>query len=104
MLLPYFRKGRTADSDRELPVPRDGSSNSARSISSAVTLRTLRPPLSVLGRSSRSMSFFREIQRQGLYLRPLSSQIAASDVPENLIEQCQMVLQVDHHKDIIAFV
>lgn len=53
--------------------------------------------MSVLGRGSRSMSLFREMQRQGLYLRPLSSQISPADVPENLIEQCQMVLQVIRH-------
>uniref|UniRef100_A0A5K3FCE0 HECT domain-containing protein n=3 Tax=Mesocestoides corti TaxID=53468 RepID=A0A5K3FCE0_MESCO len=88
------RRGRSSDSRSESLYNRDANSGSIRVPGASVALRTLRTPMSVLGRSARSLSLFREMQRQGIYLaRPLSSQIPASDVPENLIEQCQTVLQ-----------
>lgn len=87
------KRGRSSDSRTEFSYSRGSNAGSVRVPNAPVALRTLRAPMSVLGRGSRSMSLFREMQRQGLYLRPLSSQISPADVPENLIEQCQMVLQ-----------
>ncbi|KAK4472261.1 hypothetical protein MN116_003530 [Schistosoma mekongi] len=56
--------------------------------------RSYRSPLSVLGRTSRGISFLREMQRQGIYLaRPVAHQIPESEIPEVLIEECQTVLQ-----------
>ncbi|CAH8458705.1 unnamed protein product [Heterobilharzia americana] len=56
--------------------------------------RSYRPPLSVLGRTSRGISFLREMHRQGIYLaRPVTHQIPESEIPEVLIEECQTVLQ-----------
>lgn len=57
--------------------------------------RSYRSPLNVLGRTSRGISFLREMQRQGIYLaRPVTHQIPESEIPEVLIEECQTVLQV----------
>ncbi|CAH8457758.1 unnamed protein product [Schistosoma intercalatum] len=56
--------------------------------------RSYRSPLNVLGRTSRGISFLREMQRQGIYLaRPVTHQIPESEIPEVLIEECQTVLQ-----------
>ncbi len=94
-----FRRSRPSDSRGDSSLGRDSSSGSNRGSGSSVTLRSLRAPLNVLGRSARSLSLFQEMQRRGIHLaRPVSSvQIPASDVPENLIEQCQTVLQVCSH-------
>lgn len=44
--------------------------------------------------SAPRVNFIREMQRQGIYFaRTFSTPIAASEVPEDLIEQCQTVLQ-----------
>ncbi|KAF5401972.1 hypothetical protein PHET_04640 [Paragonimus heterotremus] len=53
-------------------------------------------------RTSRGISFLREMQRQGIYLtRPVTSQIHANEVPENLIEECQTVLEGKSRQVII---
>ncbi|THD21469.1 Hyperplastic disc [Fasciola hepatica] len=71
---------------------RDGSSG--RTGTGQYTLRSYRSPLSMLSRTSRGISFLREMQRQGICLaRPVASQISASEVPESLVEECQAVLE-----------
>lgn len=48
--------------------------------------------MGVMGRPRGSLNILRDLQRGGgMYFRP---PIAASDIPEEVIEQCQMVLQV----------
>ncbi|KAA3672512.1 E3 ubiquitin-protein ligase EDD1, partial [Paragonimus westermani] len=98
VILDYRRKNSSqVDSSASL---RDGSS--ARTGSGQYGVRSYRSPLSVLSRTSRGISFLREMQRQGIYLtRPVSSQIHANEVPENLIEECQTVLEGKSRQVII---
>ncbi|KAF7232604.1 hypothetical protein EG68_10138 [Paragonimus skrjabini miyazakii] len=91
------KNGSQLDSSASL---RDGSS--ARTGSGQYGVRSYRSPLSVLSRTSRGISFLREMQRQGIYLtRPVTSQIHANEVPENLIEECQTVLEGKSRQVII---
>ncbi|CAL8107686.1 unnamed protein product [Calicophoron daubneyi] len=94
-------KKKTGSSRSESPSTfRDGASN--RSGNGQHGVRSYRSPLSVLSRTSRGISLLREMQRQGIYLtRPVASQIPASEVPENLIEECQTVLEGKSRQVII---
>lgn len=67
-------------------------SNSARN---SLPHRIARYQMLSSGHSSAPrVNFIREMQRQGIYFaRTFSTPIAASEVPEDLIEQCQTVLQ-----------
>nr|CAH8831156.1 unnamed protein product [Trichobilharzia regenti] len=76
----------SSGSVREGAVSRTGNTQHAG--------RSYRSPLTVLGRTSRGISFLREMHRQGIYLaRPVAHQIPESEIPEVLIEECQTVLQ-----------
>ncbi|VDN98253.1 unnamed protein product [Rodentolepis nana] len=93
------KKGRNPDLSRDASLNRDGSSGSARSTGNATAIRSLRGSMGVIGRPRGSINILRDLQRGGsMYFRP---PIAASEIPEEFIEQCQMVLQGKSRQAIV---
>nr|CDS34716.2 E3 ubiquitin protein ligase hyd [Hymenolepis microstoma] len=99
VFLSERKKGRNPDIGRDSSLSRDGNSGSARSSGNAAALRSLRGSMSVMGRPRGSLNILRDLQRGGsMYFRP---PIAASEIPEEFIEQCQMVLQGKSRQAIV---
>ncbi|KER30873.1 hypothetical protein T265_02799 [Opisthorchis viverrini] len=95
---PDLKRKNTTSQFETSTAARDAS----RTASGQYGVRPHRSPFSVLSRTSRGISFLREMQRQGIYLaRPVASQIPASEVPESLIEECQTVLEGKSRQVII---